>query len=287
MSLWTDLLGAEIRFVETESFGRMRIAEAGRGNGEPLFLLHGVGGHLEAYARNVVPLAREFHVIAYDHLGHGLSAKPELDYTPELLSDVLGELMDALGIARAHVSGESLGGWVAGFFAVRRPDRVLRVTLNTAGGLPILTEKGRADLASLQQLSAKAAEATPTAESVRRRLEWLFHPSHHDQITDELVATRLHFYLLPETRRIATRVNRIIAIHDDHLLPLEKLQAPTLFLWTRDNPVHDVETARTCSAQVAKGALYVMQGHSAHWPQYEEPEEFNEVTRRFHLTGSL
>ncbi|MGH7802928.1 MAG: alpha/beta fold hydrolase, partial [Candidatus Binatia bacterium] len=66
MSLWLDMLGSEIRFVDTKSFGRTRIAEAGRGKHETLVFLHGIGGHLEAYSKNIVPLADEFHVVAYD-----------------------------------------------------------------------------------------------------------------------------------------------------------------------------------------------------------------------------
>jgi hypothetical protein len=50
-----DILGAEVRFVDTKSFGRTRIAEAGRGDRETLVFLHGIGGHLEAYSRNVAP----------------------------------------------------------------------------------------------------------------------------------------------------------------------------------------------------------------------------------------
>ena len=71
MSLWLDFMGAEIRYVETASYGKTRIAEAGKGNKETILFLHGVGGHCEAYAKNVVALSDEFHVIAYDYVGHG------------------------------------------------------------------------------------------------------------------------------------------------------------------------------------------------------------------------
>ena len=43
--------------------------------------MHGIGGHLEAYAKNVLPLSSDFHVVAFDFVGHGLSAKPlDIDY---------------------------------------------------------------------------------------------------------------------------------------------------------------------------------------------------------------
>lgn len=287
MSLWLDLLGAEVRLVSTLSFGKIRIAEAGGRDKPPLLFLHGIGGHLEAYSKNVVALADEFHTIAYDYVGHGLSEKKALDYTPHVFVDQLGELMDALGIRRAHLSGESLGGWVAGLFAARSPERVDRIMLNTAAGIPILSEKGRQDIENLKALSQRNAGQTPTYESVQARMQWLIHPKKQDLLTEELIRTRLHFYLRPGMREVAARVMAIIPRHDEFLMPLEKIRCDTLFLWTLDNPVHDVESARQACARVANGQLYVMKGDAAHWPQYECPEEFNDVTRKFFRTGKI
>jgi HOMODA hydrolase len=286
MSLWLDLLGAEVRFVETPSFGRARIAEAGRGK-EPLLFLHGIGGHLEAYAKNVVPLSDRFHTIAYDYVGHGLSEKKALDYTPFTFVEHLRELCDALGLGRVNLSGESLGGWVSALFTVRWPERVKRLMLNTSAGIPILTEKGRADLENLKALSQKNAGQMPTFESVMARMQWLIHASNRHLLTEELVRTRLHCYLQPGMREVAPSVLKIIGRHDEFLIPLEKIGCETLFLWTLDNPVHDVESARQACAKVAHAELYVMKGDSAHWPQYEQPEEFNKVTRKFFTTGKI
>jgi HOMODA hydrolase len=285
MSLWLDLLGAEIRFVDTPSFGRVRIAEAGRGK-EPLLFLHGIGGHLEAYAKNVVPLAADFHTIAYDYVGHGLSSLRPFD-SPLVLVEHLRELLDVLGIPRANLSGESLGGWVSGHFAVLHPDRVKRIMLNTAAGIPIATEKGRADLEALKALSAKNVQQTPTMESVRARMHWLFHPNNHAMVDDELVGTRLRFYLQPEMREVMPKVLSMIPRHDEFLIPLEQVRCETLFLWTADNPVHDVESARRACAQVAHGQFYLMKSDAAHWPQYEAVEEFNAVARKFFATGRI
>ena len=288
MSLWIDFLGAEIRFVETKSFGRVRIAEAGRGK-EPLVFLHGIGGHMEAYAKQIVPLSDAFHTIAYDYVGHGLSEKKVLEYTPDLLVEHLRELLEALGLGdrRVNLSGESLGGWVSGTFAAKYPERMNRLMLNTAGGIPITSAKGRQDLENLKTLSAKNAQSAPTTESVRARMHWLFHPKNHGMVNDELVATRLSFYSKPETREVAPHVNKLMSRHDAHLIPVEKLECETLYLWTEENPVHDVPSAEAACARTPKGQLYVMKGDAAHWPQYEQPEEFNAVARKFFQTGKL
>lgn len=288
MSLWLDMLGATVRSVNTRSFGATRIAEAGMEHAETVIFMHGIGGHMEAYARNIVALSARFHTIAYDFIGHGLSAKPAIDYSPRVLVEHLGELMDALGLGRSHLCGESLGGWVAGLFAAAHAERVQRLILNTSAGLPILTDKGRQDLQDLIDLSRKATtQGPPSYDSILNRMKWLFHPHNHHMISDELVNTRLRFYSQPMMKDIAPRVLAMIPMHDDYLIPLEQIRAETLFLWTTDNPVHDVETARRSAAQVPGAKLYVMQADAAHWPQYEAPEEFNGVVARFLASGEI
>lgn len=287
MSLWLDMLGTEIRFVKTRSFGRIRIAEAGDPGAETILFQHGINGHLEAYAKNLIALSQDFHVVAFDYVGHGLSDKPELEYTPHLLAEQLGELMDALGLESAHLSGESLGGWVSALFAVKYPHRVKRLMLNTAGGLPVVSEKGKADLKNLIALNERNVNNIPTEQSVRSRLEWLMHDNNRSLVNDELIGLRLNIYLRPETRVVAPIINRIINRHDEFLIPVEQIRNQTLFLWTVDNPIHDLETAQAASDRVPGSQLYVMKGDSAHWPQYEVPGEFNAVTAEFFKTGRV
>jgi pimeloyl-ACP methyl ester carboxylesterase len=280
-TLWQDLLGTEIRYVDTPSYGRIRIAEAGRRGAPVILFQHGIGGHLEAYCKNLVPLSDEFHTIAFDYVGHALSHRQAMEYTPPVLAEQVRELMDALGIERAHLSGESLGGWVSGFFAVKYPERVDRLMLNTGAGIPIISAKGRADMDNLMALSKKAAGQAPSFDSVRARIEWLIHPDNHHLITDELVNLRLRYYTMPEGREVSPMVNRMLARHDEFLLPLEQIATRTMLLWTRDNPIHDLECAKAAQQRIKDSTLYVMQADGAHWPQYEAPQEFNQVAREF------
>lgn len=287
MSLWLDLLGTEIRFVETRSFGTIRVAEAGKGNAETIMFLHGINGHLEAYAKNLVPLSEHFHVVAYDYVGHGLSSKPVRQYEPVMLAEQLAELMDAMGIDKAHLSGESLGGWVSGHFAAMYQHRVGRIMLNTAGGIPIVTEKGQQDLQHFVELNLRNIDSTPTRETIQARMHWLMHPDNRHLVEGELVDLRLRIYLTPESRAVLPKLNWMLEVHDDYLIPLEKLPAGTLFLWTRDNPIHDTESVKAAHAQVPGSILYFMQGKAAHWPQYEAPDEFNAIALKFFKTGKL
>ncbi|MEL0081898.1 MAG: alpha/beta hydrolase [Gammaproteobacteria bacterium] len=287
MSLWLDFTGAEIRYIQTKNYGRVRIAEAGDPANETLIFLHGIGGHMEAYAKNVVALSDQFHVVAYDYVGHGYSEKLEVDYSVDLLVEHLGEVMDALGVDKAHLSGESLGGWTSGTFACRYPERVLRLMLNTSAGFPILTDKGRADMADLARLSKEAAKAGVNYESIENRMKWLFNANNYHMITDELVNTRLNIYTQPEMASVAPRINAMMATHDDNLIPLDQIKAETLLLWTVDNPVHGVEVAEYGVEKIANAQMYVMKNDSAHWTQYEQPQDVNPFDRSCFGSGKI
>nr|WP_246738676.1 alpha/beta hydrolase [Bradyrhizobium sp. CCBAU 051011] len=96
--------------------------------------MHGVGGHAEAYSRNFGPHAEHFWFVAIDMLGHGWTAKPAIDYQVKDYANHVLAVLKTLGRDKAMISGESLGGWVANYFAVHRPDAVEKLVLNTAGG---------------------------------------------------------------------------------------------------------------------------------------------------------
>jgi HOMODA hydrolase len=287
MSLWLDFLGTEIRYIQTPTYGNIRIAEAGRNNQEIILFQHGLNGHLEAYAKNIFALSSRFHVIAFDYVGHGLSDKKIDGYDPEIFSDQLKELMDSLHIERAHLSGESLGGWVSGIFAARYPNRVNRLMLNTAGGIPIVSTKGKEDMKNFMALNKANVDKVPNLDSVTARMKWLMHPNNHHLLKEELIDLRLRIYLAEETRRVAPVINAVIQRHDEFLIPLKSLKCETLFLWTADNPIHDLEAAKAAAQQVPQSKFYLMQGDAAHWPQYELPDEFNAVTEQFFTHGTV
>ena len=171
MSFWVELLDANVYCLK----GRYttRVIEAGEG--EPLLLLHGTGGHAENYVRNIAPLARRHRVIAIDFLWHGRSQTS--GFSPEVLPPLVDQVLDVLDtlkIERAHIEGQSLGGWVAMLFALAQPRRLSRLILTT----PMGYRPDEGTVPGYAEHDPKAARESnlavlrsPTYENVKMRLE--------------------------------------------------------------------------------------------------------------------
>ena len=100
------------------------------GRGRPVLLLHGLGGSKISFVPLLAPLADARHqVIVPDMPGHGESEKPRTEYSPRFFARVVRHLMDELGIERAAVVGNSMGGRIALELALRSPNRVESLAL--------------------------------------------------------------------------------------------------------------------------------------------------------------
>ncbi len=125
--------GPSYEFVETPA-GRLRYAKRGEG-GETVVLIHGFGGDLDNWLFNIDALTGAGTVYALDLPGHGQSEKALKDASLKGLSAALLGFMDALGIAKAHLVGHSMGGAVALRTAIDHPDRVASLALISSAGL--------------------------------------------------------------------------------------------------------------------------------------------------------
>jgi 2-hydroxy-6-oxonona-2,4-dienedioate hydrolase len=279
ISIWGELADTdhELRHVDVNGV-RTRVLRAG--SGPDLVLLHGTGGHLEAYARDIAGLAADFRVTAYDMVGHGWSDLPDRPYTIDVLSDHLTGLMDALGIPGAHLSGESLGGWVAAWTAARQPDRVDRMVLNTPGNIA-----NKPEVMKRLVESTTAAVRDPSDATVRRRVEFLFH--HTEMVTDELVNLRRAVYTRPG---FLTAIGNTLVLQNPEIRKdfawdpswVGKISAPTLLLWTDHDPTGGLDEAELLLSWLPGARLQVIED-AGHWPQWEKREAFLQIHRDFLL----
>ena len=144
------------RYINLRSGARVRVAECGPADGRPLLLLHGWGGSVYGYRKNLPTLgAAGYRVIAADLLGHGLSEKPlEIArYTPAGMLAQIEEVMDALELESATLIGQSMAGHLVLSFALQHPARTNAVVVINATGLGFIRGIGIVQL--LARLPAK------------------------------------------------------------------------------------------------------------------------------------
>jgi pimeloyl-ACP methyl ester carboxylesterase len=284
-SVWVDLMGSETKFYQGKKY-RTRVIEAG--TGEALILIHGVGGHAEAYSRNIMRLAQDFRVLAIDLLYHGYSSKEPLDGdTIDHYAEQVVELLDVIGAEKAYVEGESLGGWIAAWMALHYPERLHKVILNTTAGIQFDEDKVKVDEKGGINLLAErsiAAVNNPNSETIRKRLEWLM--ASPDRVTDEMVDIRLKIYSNPETQKSLTHVfeNSFGGGTTPKYYISEQeagtIKVPTLVLWSDKNPGTGPDAGERLAALIP-GAAYYCINNAAHWPQWEQPEEHDRVVSDF------
>src|SRR6195952_260354 len=102
-----------------------RISTLTMGAGPDVLLLHGLGSTKSSFFDAAAALSRRYRVHALDLPGFGASSKPATaPYTARYFADTVRATMDALGIGRAHIAGNSMGGRVAIELGLRHPDRV-------------------------------------------------------------------------------------------------------------------------------------------------------------------
>jgi 2-hydroxy-6-oxonona-2,4-dienedioate hydrolase len=277
--IWPQLMDVGFAQSWVDAGGiRTRVLEAG--SGPPLVLLHGTGGHAEAYLRNLGELARRHRTIVYDMVGHGFTDRPDHPYTLDVYSDHLLALLDALGIERAHLSGESLGGWVAAWFARAHPTRVDRLILTTPGNVTSKPET----MERIRESTLRAVtEASP--ETVRARLEWLFAPETRHLVSDELVAVRLAIYSQPGYE--ATMRNILVLQEPETRARyawtadwVARITAPTLIIWTSDDPTGSYDEGELLASWIPGSELVNIEG-AGHWPQWERPDDFHRLHQEF------
>jgi 2-hydroxy-6-oxonona-2,4-dienedioate hydrolase len=281
MSLWPELATGEFSLKSIDAGGvRTRCLEAGRVDAPAIVFVHGTGGHLETFTRNVFAHAKHFRVLALDMVGHGFSSKPDHPYEIRHYVRHLHDFLGALGIEKAHLHGESLGGWIVAQFAIDHPNRVDRLVLNTSGGL-------NTDEQVMQRVYNVTMNAVRNAshESVRKRLEWLVHDP--ADVPQDLVELRHAIYTQPGFVQAMERILclQFMEVRMRNVLSeasLARIRSKTLVIWTDHDPTAPVATGERFAKAIPDARLVVMRD-CAHWPQWEKAAEFNALHLDFLL----
>ncbi|WP_330183711.1 alpha/beta fold hydrolase [Nocardia sp. NBC_01503] len=282
----------DITFESTSKYAQVRpdlklhYHEAGVGNGPTIVLLHGGGPGASSwsnFSKNIPVLAREFHVLAVDQPGFGLSDKPTEH--PQYFvhsASALKDLLDTLGITdRVHLLGNSLGGGAATRFALDYPDRAGKLVLMGPGGLS--TNLFAPDPTEGVKLLSKF-----NYEPTQANLEAFLRIMVFDQklITPELVAERFESASKPESLEATRAMGRSFASADFEKGMIwrdaYKLRQPVLMIWGREDRVNPIDGALVALKMVPRVQLHVF-GGCGHWAQLEKFDEFNRLATDFLL----
>ncbi|GAA3191241.1 alpha/beta fold hydrolase [Dactylosporangium siamense] len=281
MTIWTTLAGTEFSLTSVDADGIMtRSLQCGPADGEPVVFLHGTSGHLEAFVRNLRAHADAgYRCHAIDMVGHGYTDKPGYRYEIPTYRDHLVAYLDAIGAPRAHLVGESLGGWVAARLAADAPQRVGSLQLLCPGGT-------KADPAVMARIRNSTTEAVLTDDIAltRKRLELLMFDPAAD-VSDELVEVRHAIYHQPDFVKGLPHLLCLQEpqIRERNLLTPEQLgrvQAPTLVVWSTQNPFGAVPEGAALAAAIPGARLKIFK-ECGHWPQHERAEAYNALSLAF------
>ena len=247
------------------------------GAGEDVVLIHGSGPGVTAYAnwRVVIPeLAKDYHVVAPDMVGFGFSDRPDgVKYELQTWADQTLGLMDALGIERTHLVGNSFGGAIALRLATQYPGRVDKMVLMGSMGVDFKITPG---------LEAVWGY-TPSFENMRAVLDVFAYS--RELVNDELAEVRFRASTQPGFQESfgsmfpAPRQKQVEAMSTpEH--ELKKLPHRTLIVHGREDQVIPLETSLKLAQLLDNADLQVF-SHCGHWSMIERTRDFNRAVRQF------
>ncbi len=245
-----------------------------------ILLLTGLGSKRLGWARQLEVFGREYRTIAMDFRDTGDSDEVTEDYTPADLADDAAALLAALGIARAHVVGISLGGFAALHFALRHPDKLEKLVLvSTSAG-------GSTHVSASPEILALLAP-NPGMEVGERAI----YNYSHIMAAEYVAAHPEDMQRIAETARyrppsMAAYMRQLrAAFAHDVSDQLHRITAPTLVIHGDLDPLVPPANGANLAAKIAGARQVVYQG-VGHIPIVERADDFNRDVLAFLAEGA-
>ncbi|KXX72574.1 alpha/beta fold hydrolase [Flammeovirga sp. SJP92] len=240
------------------------------GEGTAIVLGHGLGGSHAIFFQQVPLLAKEYRVITFDQRGFGNSTNVHLKHSPHTAAEDMKAILDHLGVEKAHLLGQSMGGWCMLDFAMNYPKRALSIVFSNS-------------LAGIYQESIKHFYEIPAPRPPLSSLPLGKHFGLADQFYEkkpEIAYLYLQIgSMCPPAPSDMRRIIRETFFTVDEVNELNK-KVPMLFCTGSEDITFPPEWIKELHQLVVKSELKVFEG-TAHSPYYELPEEYNDVIRAF------
>lgn len=238
------------------------------GTGPDLVLCHGLGGNTAVWYQQVPHFAQKYRVISWDQRGFGRSTNTSGQAGPASAVDDVQALLDHLGVTRAAIVGQSMGGWAALGVTLREQSRVAALVLaSTTAGIPHV---------QVSPLDPALVSEPPRPRPLGQ----------HPAIGERLPRVDLaRAYLYQQLGSFGHRVDdgqfaQLMAGHNYDAKAIEQLQTPTLFICGELDPMMSPARVRDVATRLTHGEVIELsdRGHSAY---FEDPDAWNDVVDHF------
>jgi len=241
---------------------------SGPPDADVLLLGHGAGGNRTVWFQQVAHFARGYHVVTWDQRGFGASTNRHGDATPRAAAADLIRVLDAVGAERAHVVGQSMGGWAAMGATLAAPDRVRSlVCADTLAGIQVREWLERVGLPRHPQPVVGEHPALSTAFAARYPERAFLYQQ----------LGRIGLGAGEQTPSSAVAGLGDVLFTDDQLA---RITCPVLFVVGADDDIFPPEWIRAAAARVPGAQVAVVDG-AGHSPYFEQPERWNAVVGDF------
>lgn len=253
---------------------QLRVEHTPRPGAPALLLLNSLGTSLEMWDEQLDALSERFELIRFDARGHGKSTiGTHREATMDLLASDALNVLDACGVARAHLCGISLGGMIAMHVATQWPDRVLKAALcNTSPHMPPREGWDTRIQTVMTQGTAALAEATLA--------KW-FTPAFHQAQPEKVDRIRS---LILETSREGYAACCAAIREMDQRESIRNITAKTLVIGGTADTSTPPEQAQLIASRIPEAKLVLLD--AAHLSNIERANEFNAALIEF-LQGEL
>jgi pimeloyl-ACP methyl ester carboxylesterase len=266
------------RFVTVDGVPT-RYIEQGTGN-ETIVFIHGFSSSLYTWRQCAGQIAAKHHVVALDLKGFGFSGKPPSEYTVDEYVAFLMRFMDALGVQKATLCGNSMGGNIAWRAALKYPDRVDKLILVDASGyeekhsgIPLFLKLGR--FPGVGELLS----VFMTRGRVRSALESAYYDS--SRVTERTVSA--YYYSMKTEgamRAVLARLRRGGGDAGQWQGRIPEIKTPTLIIWGENDKWIEKENAIRFHKDI-RGSMLVIIPECGHVPQEEKPAELVSAVLEF------
>ena len=271
------------QFIDVEG---MQVHYRDEGTGLPIVLIHGTGASLHTYDAWTKQLSKNYRVIRLDLPAFGLTGpNKNAEYSIERYTQFLSQFLEKIKVDKFHLAGNSLGGNIAWNYAAEYPEKVLKLILIDASGLPTFTPQPPIfKMAKTPILNSLFLYITPKF-MIRKNIEQVY--ADKLKVTDALV-TRYHKMSLRTGNRKAfiDRAKTDFNLAEKvNLVKLKSVKTTTLLIWGAKDTWIPLGNGTRMDSMLPNSKLVILE-NSGHVPMEENPKESLEFLKSF-LNESL